>query len=616
MQRFSSPEEALRQVFGYDAFRGFQREVVETLVRGEDALVLMPTGGGKSLCYQIPALLRDGVAVVVSPLIALMQDQVDALEELGVAAAYLNSSLPPEEASLVRSRLRKGEIDLLYVAPERLMTPSMQELLDELRISLFAIDEAHCVSVWGHDFRPEYGQLSILRERFPGVPRIALTATADQKTREEIVERLLLNPKSFVASFDRPNIFYRIVDKKSRSDAKDKLARFIAEDHPGECGVVYCLARQTCEDVCDFLVEKGVHALFYHAGLPAQERAERLATFQREDDVVMVATIAFGMGIDKPNVRFVAHLDMPKSIEGYFQETGRAGRDGLPSDAWMAYGLSDVINQRRFIEASEAEDLHKQLATQKLDAMLGLAEACDCRRVRLLAYFGEKSEPCGKCDNCVDPPELWDATTAAKKLISCIWRMQQHSRTSFGAAHVIDVLRGRSTEKMREHGHDRLSTWGIGKDLEDMQWRVVLRQLVARHVIWIDAERHNVLRLGELANAVLRDEMRIEVRRRLIQNPKAMASADAHERREKRDELLSQLSPVSRQIFEGLRKWRLETAKALGKPPYVLFWDKQLAEIARRKPVDFEELLMIPGVGRQKIERYADEILEIVESEL
>ena len=611
MHRFSSPEEALRQVFGHDAFRGFQKEVVETVVRGEDALVLMPTGGGKSLCYQIPALLRDGVAVVISPLIALMQDQVGALEELGVAAACLNSSLSPEESSIVRGRLRRGEVDLLYVAPERLLMPAMQDLLDELKVSLFAIDEAHCVSVWGHDFRPEYGQLSLLRERWPSVPRIALTATADQKTREEIVERLLINPHSFVASFDRPNIFYRIEDKRSRQDALRKLVHFIESNHPDECGVVYCLARQTCEDVCAYLEGKGIRALFYHAGLPPEERAERLAAFQREDDIVMVATIAFGMGIDKPNVRFVAHLDMPKSIEGYFQETGRAGRDGLPSDAWMAYGLSDVINQRRFIEASDADELHKQLASQKLDAMLGLAETCDCRRVRLLAYFGQKSAPCGKCDNCIDPPQLWDATMAAKKLISCIWRIQQKSRTSFGAVHVIQVLRGQTSERIRQYGHDQLTTWGIGRELDDAQWRIVLRQLIARHVLWVDAENHNVIRIGGLANDVLRGEMSIKVRRTLMDPPKK--EGENRERRERRDELLSQLTTEGRRIFDALRRWRLETAKAQGKPPYVIFWDKTLVEIARRRPVDFEDLLMIPGVGgRQKVERYADEILDIV----
>ena len=610
MRRYSSATEALQQVFGYNSFRGFQQEVVETVVRGEDALVLMPTGGGKSLCYQIPALLRDGVAIVVSPLIALMHDQVDALEELGVRAAYLNSTLLPEEAAEVRSQVRRGEIDLLYVSPERLLMSSMLAFLNELRISLFAIDEAHCVSIWGHDFRPEYSKLSILKETFPQVPRIALTATADQKTREEIVEKLLIEPKKFIASFDRPNIFYRIVDKHN---VKEQVAHFIRTEHPGECGVVYCLARSTCEDVCEFLQARGVRAVFYHAGLTAEERAARLALFQREDDVVMVATIAFGMGIDKPNVRFVAHVDMPKSIEGYFQETGRAGRDGLPSDAWMAYGLRDVVSQRRFIEQSDADELYKQLSTQKLDAMLGLAEACDCRRVRLLAYFGEKSEPCGKCDNCVNPPEIWDATLAAKKLISCIWRIQQKSGTSFGAKHVIDVLVGKETDRVLSCGHNSLSTWGIGKDLNDQQWRAVLRQLIARHVVWVDAERRNVLRLGKLANDLLRGEIRVEVRRAVIDQPdgkKQRAQAKAS-----KDEMLAGLGAGARQIFEALRKWRLETARTLNKPPYVIFPDRTLAEIARRKPVTLDDMLGILGVGRRKLESYAEEIIEIVRAE-
>ncbi len=610
MRRYSSALEALQQVFGYDSFRGFQKEVVETVVSGEDALVLMPTGGGKSLCYQIPALLRDGVAIVVSPLIALMHDQVDALEELGVRAAYLNSTLLPEEAVEVRNQVRRGEIDLLYVSPERLLMSSMLSFLKELRISLFAIDEAHCVSIWGHDFRPEYSKLSILKETFPQVPRIALTATADQKTREEIVEKLLLNPRKFIASFDRPNIFYRIVDKHN---VKEQVAHFIRTEHPGECGVVYCLARSTCEDVCDFLQERGVRAVFYHAGLTAEERAARLALFQREDDVVMVATIAFGMGIDKPNVRFVAHVDMPKSIEGYFQETGRAGRDGLPSDAWMAYGLRDVVSQRRFIEQSDADELYKQLSTQKLDAMLGLAEACDCRRVRLLAYFGEKSEPCGKCDNCVNPPKIWDATLAAKKLISCIWRIQQKSGTSFGAKHVIDVLVGKETERVLSCGHTQLSTWGIGKDLNDQQWRAVLRQLIARHVVWVDAERHNVLRLGQLANNLLRGEIQVEVRREVIDQPEG--KSHRAQAKASRDEILAGLGGSARQIFEALRKWRLETARALNKPPDVICPDRTLAEIARRKPVTLDAMLGIPGVGRRKLESYAEEIIKIVRAE-
>ncbi len=567
MHRYSSPKEALKQVFGYDAFRGFQEEVVRAVVRGEDVLVLMPTGGGKSLCYQIPALLRDGVAVVVSPLIALMQDQVDALEELGVSAAYLNSTLTPEAAADVRRRLRCGELDLLYVAPERLLMSSMQALLSEVKISLFAIDEAHCVSIWGHDFRPEYGALSILREHFPNVPRIALTATADPKTREEIVNKLLVHPKEFVASFDRPNIFYRIVDKKN---VRSQLAQFIKTEHPGECGVVYCIARQTCESICEYLCSKGIHALFYHAGLSNEERAERLAAFQREDDIVMVATIAF------------------------------------------AYGLADVVNQRYFIDKSGADDLHKQIETEKLDAMLGLAEACTCRRVQLLAYFGEKSTPCGNCDNCVDPPQMMDATIAAKMIISCIWRIQQKSNMSFGTLHVIKVLLGESTESTKRHDHEALSTWGIGKELTLEQWRSVMRQLIARHVLWIDSANHNVVRLGALANNVLRGAMKIEVRRTVMAKAQKQSRFSSPER----DEMLAQLSVQERQIFEALRVWRRDLAKELGKPPYVLFIDRTLVAIAKLKPACIDDLLGIPGVGRRKVERYADSILEIVGNEL
>lgn len=606
MRRYSSPQEVLEQVFGYDAFRGFQEEAVRTVAEGGDALVLMPTGGGKSLCYQIPALLRDGVAVVVSPLIALMQDQVDALEELGVSAAFLNSSQTPEAAAEVRARLRRRELDLLYVAPERLMMPSMQALLDELTVSLFAIDEAHCVSIWGHDFRPEYGALSILRERFPDVPRIALTATADPRTREEIVERLLVNPKRFVASFDRPNIFYRIVDKKN---VREQLVRFIQTEHPGECGIVYCIARLICQDVCSYLNDHGIRALYYHAGLTAEERAERLSLFLEEDDIVMVATIAFGMGIDKPNVRFVAHVDMPKSIEGYFQETGRAGRDGLPSDAWMAYGLTDVVNQRYFIEKSTADDFHKGIETQKLDAMLGLAETCECRRMRLLAYFGEESGPCGKCDNCVSPPKIFDATVAAQKLVSCIWRIQQKSGISFGSQHVIDVLLGHETERTAQYGHQELSTWGIGTELSAQQWRSVIRQLIARHVIWVDPERHNVLRIGKPANQLLRGEMKIEVRRTLMQAPRRSEKAAS---RAAREEMIAHLGDESRRLYEELRVWRREQARALDKPPFVLFSDRTLLSIAQERPATPEALLGISGVGRMKLEHYGDDIIRII----
>lgn len=606
MRRFETPKAALKQVFGYDDFRGLQEDVVREVVAGGDALVLMPTGGGKSLCYQIPALLRDGVAIVVSPLIALMQDQVDALEEVGVRAAFLNSTQTPDSAGRVRSALRRGELDLLYVAPERLLMPSMLDFLDTLTLSLFAIDEAHCVSIWGHDFRPEYGALSILRERWPEVPRIALTATADPRTREEIVEKLLRHPKEFIASFDRPNIFYRIVDKRR---VREQLLAFIRNEHPRDCGIVYCIARRTCEEIAAYLAANGVKALYYHAGLTAQERAERLALFQREDDIVVVATIAFGMGIDKPNVRFVAHVDMPKSIEGYFQETGRAGRDGLPADAWMAYGLTDIVNQRYFIEQSDADELHKQLATQKLDAMLGLAEAPDCRRVRLLAYFGEASQPCGHCDNCVNPPELWDATLPAKKLVSCIYRAQQKSGVSFGAQHIIDILQGKDNERIRTRGHNELSTYGIGQDLADAQWRAILRQLIARHVIWVDALHRNTLRLGSSANDLLRGDIQIYIRKSLVEKASTRKNRSTNS-------AVHELSSHEKRIFESLRSWRLDTAKRLGKPPYLIFPDKTLAAIAQIKPTSLEQMDCISGVGRKKLERYGNEIIEIIRAEI
>lgn len=606
MRRFETPKAALKQVFGYDDFRGLQEDVVREVVAGGDALVLMPTGGGKSLCYQIPALLRDGVAIVVSPLIALMQDQVDALEEVGVRAAFLNSTQTPEAAGRVRSALRRGELDLLYVAPERLLMPSMLDFLDTLTLSLFAIDEAHCVSIWGHDFRPEYGALSILRERWPEVPRIALTATADPRTREEIVEKLLRHPKEFIASFDRPNIFYRIVDKRR---VREQLLAFIRNEHPRDCGIVYCIARRTCEEIAAYLAANGVKALYYHAGLTAQERAERLALFQREDDIVVVATIAFGMGIDKPNVRFVAHVDMPKSIEGYFQETGRAGRDGLPADAWMAYGLTDIVNQRYFIEQSDADELHKQLATQKLDAMLGLAEAPDCRRVRLLAYFGEASQPCGHCDNCVNPPELWDGTLPAKKLVSCIYRAQQKSGVSFGAQHIIDILQGKDNERIRTRGHNELSTYGIGQDLADAQWRAILRQLIARHVIWVDALHRNTLRLGSSANDLLRGDIQIYIRKSLVEKASTRKNRSTNS-------AVHELSSHEKRIFESLRSWRLDTAKRLGKPPYLIFPDKTLAAIAQIKPTSLEQMDCISGVGRKKLERYGNEIIEIIRAEI
>jgi len=488
-KKFATPLDALQHVWGYPAFRGLQAQAIDHIAAGGDALVLMPTSGGKSLCYQIPALLRDGVGVVVSPLIALMQDQVAALRELGLRAAFLNSTLDAGQARDVQRAARTGELDLLYLAPERLLSDSGLALLAQCRIALFAIDEAHCVSQWGHDFRPEYGQLSVLRERWPDVPRVALTATADAPTRHEIVQRLLHDGAEFVSSFDRPNIRYRVVEKR---DGRAQLLQFIRSEHAHDCGVVYCLSRTSVEEVAEMLSGHGLRALPYHAGLPAATRAAHLRRFLDEDGIIMVATIAFGMGIDKPDVRFVAHLDMPKSIEGYFQETGRAGRDGLPATAWMAYGLQDVVQQRRLIELSDADEAYKRLSTVKLDAMLAYAEAADCRRVRLLGYFGETGTPCGNCDNCLHPPQLIDATEAAQKLLSTIYRCRQASGMGFAASHLIDVLRGRRTDKTARYGHEQLSTFGIGADWSEADWRLLLRQLVAQRLVEVDAAHFNV----------------------------------------------------------------------------------------------------------------------------
>jgi len=607
-------EQVLKAVFGYDAFRGFQREVIDRVVAGGDALVLMPTGGGKSLTYQIPALLREGVGVVISPLIALMQDQVAALAELGVRAAFLNSTLTAAEAARTERAMRAGEIDLVYIAPERLVGERTQRLLAECRLALFAIDEAHCVSQWGHDFRPEYGQLSMLRERYPDVPRIALTATADVPTRREIEDRLLTDARVFVASFDRPNIRYRIVEKR---EPREQLLRFIRDEHPAESGIVYCLARNTVDQVAGFLNENGIVALPYHAGMEGAARARNQSRFLRAGEdgdadstaVVMVATIAFGMGIDKPDVRFVAHLDMPKSIEGYFQETGRAGRDGEPSDAWMTYGLADVVQQRRLIELSEADAQYKRLSSAKLDAMLGLAEAGDCRRVRLLAYFGEQSGPCGNCDNCLAPPALWDATEPARKLLSCIYRCEQASRFGFAATHVIDVLRGKSTEKTVKFGHESLSTFGIGADLGEAEWRLLLRQLVARHIVEVDYDHYNVLRLTDASRAVLRGEQRIEVRR-----PSEKPLRGKRERRRGTAAVSAgaALGSADEALFERLRAWRASVAKEHGVPPYVVFHDTTLRAIAAARPGSLDALGSISGVGARKLENYGPSLVRIV----
>ncbi|MHB1690294.1 MAG: DNA helicase RecQ [Thiomonas sp.] len=599
----SSPGSLLQHIWGYPAFRGQQREVIDHVLGGHDALVLMPTGGGKSLCFQIPALLREGLGVVVSPLIALMQDQVAALRELGIRAAFLNSTLDAQTAREVQQQARRGELDLLYMAPERLLSESGLSLLDGCRIALFAIDEAHCVSQWGHDFRPEYGQLAILRERWPQVPRVALTATADVPTRQEIADKLLRDGRAFVASFDRPNIRYRVVEKR---DGRAQLLQFIRGEHAGDCGVVYCLSRNTVEEVAAMLAGHGIKALPYHAGLPAATRSAHLRRFLDEDGIVMVATIAFGMGIDKPDVRFVAHLDMPKSIEGYFQETGRAGRDGLPAQAWMAYGLSDVVQQRRLIELSEADDAYKRLSTSKLDAMLALAEAADCRRVRLLAYFDEGSGPCGNCDNCLNPPELVDATESAQKLLSCIYRCRQTSGTSFAATHIIDVLRGKRSEKVERFNHQVLSTFGIGADLSEQDWRQLLRQLAAQHLLEVDAAHFNVLRLTDASRDVLRGARRIHLKR---QEP----GAERKRRPAPATGTVGQaLSAEDFALFEALRAWRSGVAKEHGVPAYVVFPDTALQAIALARPRSLEQLRGISGVGDKKRDSYGAALLALI----
>ncbi|MGC8702897.1 MAG: DNA helicase RecQ [Thiomonas sp.] len=607
--KFSTAPDALQHVWGYTTFRGLQAQAIDHVTRGGDALVLMPTGGGKSLCFQIPALLRDGVGIVISPLIALMQDQVAALRELGLRAAFLNSTLDAAEARAVQRAARAGELDLLYMAPERLLSESGLALLDDLRIALFAIDEAHCVSQWGHDFRPEYGQLSVLRERWPAVPRVALTATADAPTRHEIVQRLLHDGTEFVSSFDRPNIRYRVVEKR---DGRAQLLQFIRTEHPLDCGVVYCLSRSTVEEVAQMLASHGLRALPYHAGLPTATRAAHLRRFLDEDGVIMVATIAFGMGIDKPDVRFVAHLDMPKSIEGYFQETGRAGRDGLPATAWMAYGLQDVVQQRRLIDLSDADDTYKRLSTAKLDAMLALAEAADCRRVRLLGYFGEGSTPCGNCDNCLNPPQLIDATEAAQKLLSTIYRCRQSSGTSFAASHLIDVLRGKRTDKIERHGHHLLSTFGIGTDLSEPDWRLLLRQLVAQRMVEVDATHFNVLHLTDASRAVLKGTQRIYLKHREPGSERKRRADSGNSTSTGTRLTMQTLSSADAELFARLRTWRAATAKEHGVPAYVVFPDATLQAIALARPDSLDALRGISGVGDKKRDTYGAALLDVI----
>ena len=591
----------LEHVFGYTSFRGEQKAVIEHISAGGDALVLMPTGGGKSLCYQVPALLRKGTAVIVSPLIALMHDQVSALHEVGVAAAYLNSTQSLEEMNEIERALHADELDLLYVAPERLLSGRMLNTLERLhaqnRITLFAIDEAHCVSQWGHDFRPEYLKLSVLHERFPGVPRIALTATADPQTREEIVARLQLeSARRFVSSFDRPNIRYRIEDK---NNPRNQLLAFIRGDHLGESGIVYCLSRRKVEDTAAWLAEQGITALPYHAGMNTEIRAANQTRFLREDGIVMVATIAFGMGIDKPDVRFVAHLDLPRSIEGYYQETGRAGRDGLPAEVWMAWGAQDVVQQRRMIDESEGSEEFKRRARARLDALVGLVETVACRRRHLLAHFGEESTPCGNCDNCLTPPRTWDATDAARKALSCVYRTGQR----FGAAHLVDVLRGQRTDKVTEWSHDTVSTFGIGADIDEQTWRTLFRQLIARGLLAVDHDRHNSLMLTDLTRPLLRGEENFAMR----------ISPERKRSRRSSRRPVDIPDGVPQTVFDRLRAWRMETARERDVPAYVIFPDATLREIAIARPASLAELRTISGVGDRKLEAYGKAIIEIVE---
>ncbi len=612
-----APLAILQQVFGYPAFRGQQQDIIQHVSAGGDALVLMPTGGGKSLCYQVPAIVRhrreQGVAIVVSPLIALMHDQVGALEEAGVHAAFLNSTLTLDDTQKIEREMMSGRLVLLYAAPERITTPRMLAQLDSLHerglLSLFAIDEAHCVSQWGHDFREDYLSLNVLHERWPDVPRIALTATADDLTRADIITRLQLQTaRIFISSFDRPNIRYAIVEK---DDARKQLLRFLRDEHEGDAGIVYCQSRKKVEETAAWLNDEGLTALPYHAGLDADVRKRHQDRFLREDGIVMVATIAFGMGIDKPDVRFVAHLDLPKNIESYYQETGRAGRDGAPADAWMAYGLADVVNQRRMIDESPAEEEFKRGQRSKLDALLALAEAHDCRRVRLLAYFGEESSPCGNCDNCLNPPATWDATEASRKALSCIYRFHQNRGQRFGAGHLIDVLRGKLTDKVTQYGHEQLSTFGIGADLSETQWRGVLRQLIALGHLRTEGE-YNTLELTPSAREVLKGEVALLLRvpSEAPKRGRTGRVAKAGGGREKPAPIA--LDDDGQRRYAALKAWRAEVAREHNLPAYVVFHDATLAEMARDQPGSLDELGGISGVGAKKLEAYGREILRVL----
>lgn len=594
--------EVLRRVFGYDTFRGSQQEIIEHVIGGGDALVLMPTGGGKSLCYQIPALVRDGVGVVVSPLIALMQDQVDALTALGVRAGFINSTLDFDSRRAVEAAFVGGELDLLYLAPEALASPQTMRLLERGRIALFAIDEAHCVSQWGHDFRPDYLNLSVLHERWPDVPRIALTATATTATHKEIGTRLgLTEARHFVSSFDRPNIQYRIVPKQ---DPRRQLLELLRTEHRGDAGIVYCLSRNSVEKIAEFLKDNGVPALPYHAGLDARVRADNQSRFLREDGLVMVATIAFGMGIDKPDVRFVAHLDLPKSVEGYYQETGRAGRDGLPSNAWLAYGLQDVVQQRKMIDGSEGDAAHRRGLGRHLDAMLALCETVECRRVQLLAYFGQQSGPCGNCDTCLSPPESWDGTVPAQKLLSTVFRLQKERNQKFGAGQCIDILLGKKTDKVVQWHHDELSVFGVGADLREAEWRAVVRQLLAQGLLAVEGD-YGTLVLTDDSAEVLGRRRQVMMRR----EPERPVSA-AKVAKQRSAAATAELTPEAAPLFERLRAWRAATAKELAVPAYVIFHDATLRQIAAEAPTSLAQLATVSGVGEAKLAKFGEQILD------
>jgi len=595
----------LRRVFGYDSFRGAQQEIIDHVIAGGDALVLMPTGGGKSLCYQIPALVREGTGVVISPLIALMQDQVDALRALGVQAGFLNSSQDPAARRQVETAFLAGQLDLLYLAPERLRAESALRLLDRGTISLFAIDEAHCVSQWGHDFRPDYLELSALRERWPTIPRIALTATATRATRAEIATRLSLDTaRQFVSSFDRPNIRYRIEPKK---DPGRQLLDLLRTEHPGDAGIVYCLSRASVEKTAELLARNGITALPYHAGLDNATRKTNQARFLREDGLVMVATIAFGLGIDKPDVRFVAHLDLPKSVEGYYQETGRAGRDGLPATAWLGYGLADVVLQRKLIDGSEGDLAHRRRLAAHLDAMLALCETVECRRAQLLGYFGEAAAPCGNCDTCLSPPQTWDGTVAAQKLLSAVLRLQRERRQRFGAGQVIDILLGRKTAKVIENDHASLTVFGIGEELGESEWRGVVRQLLAQGLLAVEGD-YGTLALTDSSGAVLAGQRQV-----LLRHDPAPASRPAKAARPvKTSGAVAELPAAAAGVFEQLRTWRAAAAKEQGVPAYVIFHDATLRQIAAESPSTLAALGTVSGVGETKLARYGQQILDVL----